>query len=88
MAATGDPHPLERWADRFEKAGWLERVALLGGGAVRVTAQVLDKALDRAASTVAEAERAVRGELDPNVRDAVILEEIEEPRTRRRNPGA
>lgn len=75
-----DLHPLERWADRFEQAGWLERAALLGGGAVRVTANVLDKAIDRAAGTVVSAEKAIRGELDPNVSDATILEEIEEPR--------
>ena len=83
MASETPPQDLENWADRFEQSGWLGRAALLGGGAVRVTANLLDKALDRAAKTVVDAEHAFRGELDPNVTDAKIIEEIEEPRKRR-----
>ena len=78
--ARPQPDPLERWADRFEQSGWLGRAALLGGGAVRLTANLLDRALDRAAQTAADAERALKGELDPNVSDAKIIEEIEERR--------
>jgi hypothetical protein len=83
MPSETQPKDLETWADRFEQAGWLGRVALLGGGGVRLTANLLDKALDRAAKTVVDAEHAFRGELDPNVSDAKIIEEIEEPRKRR-----
>ena len=69
------PEGPERWADRYEQAGPLERLGLLGGAAVRVTANVIDRALDRAASTVAEAEAAFRKEIDPNISEAKILEE-------------
>ena len=81
MSTPPDPH--EEWAVRFERAGWLDRARLLGGGAVRLTANLIDRALDRAATTAAEAERAFRREIDPNVSDAKILEEVEEPRRKR-----
>ena len=68
------------WLERFERAGWLERAALLSGGAVRLTAGLIEAGLERAARTLAEAEHAFRSELDPNVSDAKILEEHEEPR--------
>lgn len=73
-------HPLEEWAGRFERAGLVGRAKLLGGGAVRLAANLIDRALDRAAATAADAERAFRRELDPNVSDAKVLEETEEPR--------
>jgi hypothetical protein len=69
----------ERWIERFEQAGWLGRAALLGGGAVRLAAQAIDHTLDRAAQVVVEAQDAFRKELDPNVSDARILEESDEP---------
>ena len=46
----------ERWAARFEQASLAGKAALLGGTAVRLTANLIDKTLDRAAGTVAEAE--------------------------------
>jgi len=73
-----DRSGLDQWVERFERAGFLGRLALLGGGAVRLTANALDGVLDRAAKTVADAERALRSELDPNVTDAKILEEVNE----------
>jgi hypothetical protein len=82
-APVEDPARGEDWAARFERAGWLDRAWLLGGGAVRLTANLIDRALDRAATTVAEAERAFHREVDPNVSDAKILEEVEEPRRKR-----
>ena len=81
MSTPPDPH--EDWAVRFEQAGPLGRAKLLAGGAVRLTANLIDRALDRAATTAAEAERAFRREVDPNVSDAKILEEVEERRRRR-----
>ncbi|HLA62829.1 MAG TPA: hypothetical protein VK610_00260 [Rhodothermales bacterium] len=70
------------WIERYERAGWLERIGLLGGGAVRLTAGLIETAVDRAAKTVAEAEAAFRKELDPNVSDAKVLDEWEEPKRR------
>ena len=68
----------ETWLNRFERAGPLARLGLIGGGAVRLAAQAIDGALDRAAETFAQAEDAFRKELDPNVSDAHILEEHDE----------
>ena len=73
----------EPWLTRFERAGPLKRAALLGGGAVRLAANLIEKGLDRAARTAAEAEHAFRRELDSNVTDAKILEEHDERRHRR-----
>ena len=68
----------ETWIDRYERAGWLGRVGLLGGGAVRLAARAIDGALDRAASVTVEAKEAFQKELDPNVSDATILEETDD----------
>lgn len=69
---------VESWAERFEHAGFLDRVKLLGGGAVRLTANALEAVLKRTAQTAVDAEKAFRGELDPNVSDAKVIEEVEE----------
>ena len=71
----------ENWIQRFEQAGWLERAGLLGGGAVRLAARAVDKSLDRAAQITVDAQEAFKKEMDPNISDATILEEIEEPRS-------
>lgn len=68
----------ERWLDRFEHAGLLGRVGLLGGGAVRLLANAIEGGLDRAASIVADSREAFKKELDPNVTDAKILEETDD----------
>ncbi|MEM8559854.1 MAG: hypothetical protein AAGG50_18720 [Bacteroidota bacterium] len=65
----------QSWLERFERAGPVGRAKLLGGGAVRLIALGIDRALDRAAETIALAEHNVRKELDPNISDATILEE-------------
>lgn len=74
---TDRPDP--GWVERFEQAGWLERAGLLGGGVVRLAAVAIDRAIDRAAQITVEAQDAFRKELDPNVSDATILDESEEP---------
>ncbi|MEM6326690.1 MAG: hypothetical protein AAF791_06175 [Bacteroidota bacterium] len=66
------------WLERFEQAGALTRLGMLSGGAVRLAAQTLDRALDRAAAIAADAEDAFRKELDPNVSDATILDETDD----------
>lgn len=74
----------ERWIERFEAEGPLGKALLLGGTAVRLTARALDRTIERAAHTVAEAERAFKRELDPNMEDAKVLEEgTGETRSRR-----
>lgn len=70
----------ERWIARFEQAGLAGKAALLGGTAVRFTATLIDRTLERAAGTVAEAEQAFRRELDPTMEDAKILDEWSEDR--------
>ena len=69
---------IEQWAQRFEQSNALGKAALVSVTAVRLTARLLDKALDRAAGTVAETERAFKREMDPNVQDAKILDEWDE----------
>lgn len=70
----------ERWIARFEQASLAGKAALLGGTAVRFTAHLIDKTLDRAAGTVAEAEQAFKRELDSTMEDAKILDEWDERR--------
>lgn len=60
---------------RFHELNWLGRAVFLGGAAVRVTANLIDRTLERSAEVVAESERAFKREVDPNVEDATILEE-------------
>ena len=68
----------ERWIARFEQANLPGKAALLGGTAVRFAANLIDKTLDRAATTVADAEQAFKREIDPTMEDAKILDEWEE----------
>lgn len=69
----------EPWPERFERAGLIERVGLLGGGAVRLLANAIDKGLDRAATVAVDAKQAFERELDPNMTDARVLDESDEP---------
>lgn len=79
------PHDAtERWVARFERASLSGKAALLGGTAVRFTANLIDKTLDRAASTVAEAEQAFKRELDPTMEDAKVLDEWDDEERRAR----
>lgn len=78
----------EPWLSRFERASWARRLQMLGGGAARVTATVVDRAIHRAADIALEANDAFRKELDPNVSDAKILEETVAPPPRAGSPGA
>ncbi|MGB3541841.1 hypothetical protein [Rubrivirga sp.] len=67
----------ERWVERFEQAGLLGRVGLVGGGAVKLLASAIDRGLDRAATITVDAKEAFERELDPNMTDATILEEFD-----------
>ena len=63
---------------RFEQLNLLGKSVFLAGAAVRVTANLIDVTLGRAADIVVEAEKAFQQGLDPNVEDAKILEERED----------
>lgn len=67
----------ERWIERFERAGFLGRVGLIGGGAVKLLASAIDDGLDRVATVAVDAKQAFDRELDPNMTDATILEEYD-----------
>jgi hypothetical protein len=75
MARLPEPSDFEEWADRFERQGPVGKMALLGGGAVRLAARVIDRTLQKAAATVVDAEKAIKRELDPTMEEAKILEE-------------
>lgn len=63
---------------RFYDLNWLGKTVFLGGTAVRLTANLIDHTLERAATTYVEAERAFQQGRDPNIEEAKILEEQEE----------
>ncbi|CAN5515032.1 hypothetical protein BH23BAC4_BH23BAC4_07860 [soil metagenome] len=65
----------KRWIDHYSEAGTFERLGLLGGAAVRFSANAIDRVASRAARTIVEAEHAFRKEIDPNISDARVLEE-------------
>ena len=77
----------EDWLARFEQAGALTRLGMLGSGAVQVAARAIDGVIDRAATIAADAEDAFRKEFDPNVSDATILSEEEGESPSRPTPG-
>ena len=58
-----------------DESGWLGRAASLGRAAVRLAADALDEGAKRAATTLADAEKAFHEGRDPNVAEAKILEE-------------
>lgn len=65
----------EHWAARFERESPIRKAALVGATAVRLTAGLIERTLRAAAATVADAERALKRELDPSMEEAKILEE-------------
>lgn len=60
---------------RFDQLNWFGKAMYLGGTAVRLSANLIDGAVDRAAKIAADSKRAFERELDPNIEDAHILEE-------------
>ena len=91
LKATLDPHATLRFPfcfprlrffempddsrPHFDHLNWLGRAVALGGTAVRLTANAIDQGVQRAATTLADAEKAYREGRDPNVEDAKILDE-------------
>ena len=72
------PDPEERRIIEFEKPNWLGKTVFLAGAAVETTAQLLDKALEKAVDLVLETERAFKEGRDSPVEDAKILGEWED----------
>ncbi len=59
----------------FRRLNWLGKTVYLGGSALRLTANLIDSAVDRAASIAEESKRAFDRELDPDIEDAKVIEE-------------
>lgn len=59
----------------FENLNWLGKTVFIGGAALRVTANLLDKAADRATQIADDSREAYRREIDPNIEDAKVIEE-------------
>jgi hypothetical protein len=72
------PQNKEERLVEYERLNALGKVIFLGGGAVRLAANLIDVVLTRAADVAVDAEKAFRQGLDPNVEDAKILDEREE----------
>ncbi len=65
----------ERRIARFEDLNLLGKAVFAGGAAVRITANLIDKVIDRAVDMVIDVEKAFKEGLDPNVEDAKVLDE-------------
>jgi hypothetical protein len=72
---------------RFDDLNWLGRAVYLGGTALRLSAQLIDRAADRAERIAADARREFERELDPNIEDAKVLEERPRASTAERHNG-
>lgn len=59
----------------FERLNLLGKTVFLSGAAVRLAAELVEKAIDQAATIVSDVERAYNQGRDPNVEEARILEE-------------
>ena len=59
----------------FYELNWLGKAVYLGGAALRLSANLVDRGIDRAVQIADEAGEAYRRELDPNIEDAKIIEE-------------
>lgn len=57
---------------------WLGKSVYIGGAALRLTANLVDAAADRASKIAAESKKAFERELDPQIEDARVLEEYQD----------
>ncbi len=71
----------------FDQLTWLGKAVYLSGHVARAAGSVLETVVDGAAGLIADTERAFRDGLDPNVEDAKILAEYEEPSDANKPPG-
>lgn len=59
----------------FYELNWLGKAVYLGGTALRLSANLVDRTIDRASVIVEESKAAYLREVDPNIEDAKIIEE-------------
>ncbi len=59
----------------FYDLNWLGKAAILGGTALRLSANLIDSAFERAQSIALESREAFEREIDPNIEDAKVIEE-------------
>lgn len=69
----------ERRIVDFDKLNLVGKALFLTGSAVKALASGLDAALNQAADLVVDIERSFKDGLDPNIEEAKIIEEREEP---------
>ncbi len=65
----------DRQRPYFYELNWFGKAVYLGGAALRLSAQLVDRSVERAAQIAEEAREAYRRELDPNIEDAKVIEE-------------
>ena len=63
---------------RFDDLNVFGKALFLTGAAVRTTALIIDKALEKAVDVIDDAERAFREGQDSSIEDAKILQEWDE----------
>jgi len=59
----------------FRELNWLGKSVYVGAVAMRMTANLIDAAADRAIQIADDSTRAYQREVDPNIEDAKIIEE-------------
>jgi hypothetical protein len=63
---------------QYESLNWLGKTVFLAGATTSLASRLVDAVLERAADIVVETEKAFHDGLDPNVDDAVILDETDD----------
>lgn len=66
---------VDRQGPHFYELNWLGKAVYLGGTALRLSANLVDRTVDRATRIVEESKAAYQRELDPNIEDAKVIEE-------------
>ena len=75
MAGTEDDDKIIQ----FENLNLLGKAVFISGMLTRAATRVVETAIKASAEIVAETEKAFKQGLDPNIEDARIIEEREEP---------
>jgi hypothetical protein len=65
----------DRNRPHFYELNWLGKAVYLGGTALRLSANLVDRTIDRASVIAEESKAAYLREVDPNIEDAKIIEE-------------
>jgi hypothetical protein len=65
----------DRNRPHFYELNWLGKAVYLGGTALRLSANLVDRTVERASLIMEESRAAYLREVDPNIEDAKIIEE-------------